>query len=95
MITKYLFLSDVFYIMQFAASKKVKMLVQTIEKKVVKSAKIPRNQLSRRLSEFCGDYIAYKMERITVDDVAQFSISRESKIHCMLIPSESKCSMLK
>lgn len=68
--------------MQFAASKKVKMLVQTIEKKVVKSAKIPRNQLSRRLSEFCGDYTAYEMKTITVDDVEQFSINREGKIQC-------------
>ena len=65
------------------------MLVQTIEKKLLKSARIPRNQLSRRLSEFCGDYPAYEMKRITVDDVAQFSINREGKL--MLTHSDSKC----
>lgn len=68
--------------MQFPASKKVKMLVRTIEKKLLKSARIPRNQLSQKLSEFCGDYAAYEMKRITVDDVAQFSINREGMLHC-------------
>ena len=73
--------------MQFAASKNVKMVVETIEKRFLKSARIPRSHLSRKLSEFCGDYAAYDMKRITVNDVEQFSIKRKGKIHCRNIDS--------
>ena len=63
--------------MKLAAKKNVKMLVRTVEKKLIKSARISRNKLSRKLAEFCGDYSAYKMERISLDDIAQFSINHQ------------------
>ena len=66
--------------MKLAAQKHVRMLVRTVEKKLIKSARIPRNKLSRKLSEFCGDYSAYKMEKISLDDIAQFSINHQGII---------------
>ena len=66
--------------MKLAALKKVKLPVQTVEKAVIKSAKIPKNKLSRKLAEFCGDYSAYRIEEVPFDDMANFSINHQGMI---------------